>query len=163
MFISSISNAQYKINKTKYDYRTYSYQAGDKYNPTVAGVTSFILPGLGQMLSGEGGRGAVLLGGYLICGTVFVVGVNKYFDKDDILNPLLTGKGTAPTIIGGIGTYTIIIVAIVDAVRVAKVNNLAWRDKNKTSYSLQIQPYINTTYYKITGSIPAGVTFKVTY
>ena len=58
---------------------------------------------------------------------------------------------------------TVDIWSIVDAVRVAKVNNLAFRDKNKTSYNFQIQPYFNTTYYSQTGSIPTGVTLKVRF
>ena len=59
--ICTIVNAQYKINKTKYDYHTYTYQVGDRYSTGVAGITSFLIPGLGQMLSGEVGRGAGFL------------------------------------------------------------------------------------------------------
>lgn len=123
LFVNSFVNAQYRINKIKYNCRTYSYQAGDPYNPGVAVITSLILHGLGQMISSEGGRGVAFLGGYLICGTAFVIGTNKYFS--DISNPLLTCKGAVPMIAGGFGTMATYIIATIDAVRVAKVNNLA--------------------------------------
>lgn len=61
--VNTSINAQYKINKTKYDYHTYSHQVGDPHSPWVAGVTNIFLPGLGQMLTGEVGRGFVFLGG----------------------------------------------------------------------------------------------------
>jgi len=62
--ITSFVEAQYKINKTRYDYRTYTYQDGDKYNPAVAGITSFLIPGLGQVISGETIRGLAFFGGF---------------------------------------------------------------------------------------------------
>jgi hypothetical protein len=65
--------AQYKINKTKYDYRSWSYQDGDPYNPTTCGVLSFI-PGIGQMVANEFGRGAAFLVGALGCIGVTIVG-----------------------------------------------------------------------------------------
>ena len=68
-----MANAQYKINKTKYDYSTWTYEEGDPYNPTTCGILSFI-PGVGQMVAGEFVRGAAFLGGvagyffYVFCG-----------------------------------------------------------------------------------------------
>src|SRR5450759_4570003 len=73
--ISTSINAQYKINKTKYNFRTYTYQVGDPYNTALAGIASLLIPGLGQMVSGEGGRGAAFLGGYVGCWVVYGVGV----------------------------------------------------------------------------------------
>jgi hypothetical protein len=75
LFICSIVNAQYRINKTKYDFHKYSYHVGDPYNPSVSGLTSFFIPGLGQMLSGEVGRGFGFLSGYLGSISVSFVGL----------------------------------------------------------------------------------------
>lgn len=36
-------------------------------NPTLALIASFFIPGLGTMLNGEGGKGAGILIGYLVC------------------------------------------------------------------------------------------------
>ena len=46
---SLVSFGQYNIDKEKYNFRTYQYQQNDKYNPIIAGVSSYIIPGLGQM------------------------------------------------------------------------------------------------------------------
>lgn len=84
LLICTIVNAQYRINKTKYDFRTYSYQVGDAYNPSVSGLTSFLIPGLGRMLSGEVGRGFSYLGGYLGCMTVSFAGLSSFIYNTDI-------------------------------------------------------------------------------
>jgi TM2 domain-containing membrane protein YozV len=74
LLFCNVSVAQYSINKKKYDYRTYTYEVGDPYNTGVAGVTSLLLPGLGQMISGENGRGAAFLVGYIGCWGIFYAG-----------------------------------------------------------------------------------------
>ena len=60
-----MANAQYKINKTKYDYSTWTHEEDDPYNPTTCGVLSFLIPGVGQMVAHKVGRGVAFLGGYL--------------------------------------------------------------------------------------------------
>ncbi|ULB33745.1 MULTISPECIES: hypothetical protein [Proteiniphilum] len=54
------------MKKQKYDYKMYVPQPGDKHNPIVMGFSSYFVPGLGQMLSGEVGRGLAFLGGTYI-------------------------------------------------------------------------------------------------
>jgi len=49
--------------KEKYDYKNYTYQKGDRYDPGTAGVCSFLIPGLGQAVSGEIGRGILFFTG----------------------------------------------------------------------------------------------------
>ena len=150
-FFTFLGEAQYKINRTKYDYRTYAYQAGDRYNPSIALITSLIIPGIGQMVSGEGGRGAVFIGGFLVCATAFVAGTITYYD--DITHPY-TGEGAGLMIAGGLGTIAIYIFGTIDAVRVAKVNSLAFRDKKTSFY---ITPCIDTRINS------AGLTFRVSF
>ena len=127
-------SAQYKINKTKYDYKTWSYQEGDPYNPTTCGVLSFI-PGLGQMAADEFGRGAAFLGGALGCLGVTIVGFGVAWGYEV--------GGVIIMAIGVGGFIALDIWSIVDATRVAKVNNLAWRDQNTTGFNLRLEPYIS--------------------
>ena len=129
-----MANAQYKINKTKYDYSTWTYEEGDPYNPVTCGVLS-IIPGVGQMVAHEFGRGAAFFGGAVGCLFSSLVGVAVAFGGNESLGVGLMAVSFA-------GVAAIDIWSIVDATRVAKVNNLAWRDKNKTGLSLQIEPYI---------------------
>jgi hypothetical protein len=165
IFICSVCKAQYRINRTNYDYRTYSFQAGDKYNTVAAGVTSLFLPGLGQILSGETVRGIVFFGGYSACMIACSIGLIRVINT---LGAGISGEvpregGIALMVGGSFGVFLVDIWSVFDAVRVAKVNNLAWRDQNKASLNIQMQPWINTACYSNTGSIPAGVTLKVTF
>jgi hypothetical protein len=156
LFITSLVEAQYRINKSKYDFRTYSFQEGDRYNPSVALITSLIIPGTGQIVSGEVGRGAAFIGGFLVCGTAFIVGTTRYFG--DITHPY-TGEGAGLMIAGGFSTIAIYIFGTIDAVRVTKVNNLAFRDKNKTSF-IQMSPYIVSFDNE---KIPVGLSLNVRF
>jgi len=155
LILCDTANAQYKINKTKYDYSSYTFQAGDRYNPTVAGLASFLIPGLGQMVSGEVGRGIVFLGGSLIGTSLLITAANMSVNDEAEGGDGTKGAGLAA--IAGIATLAIDIVAIVDAVRVAKVNNLAWRDKQKTSFHLN--PYIISQ----PNFMATGLSFKVNF
>jgi hypothetical protein len=168
--ISININAQYRINRSKYDFRSYSYQPGDPYNPSFAGIASLLIPGLGQMTSGEVGRGFCFLGGCLGCMTVSIAGFATFFyymDTDEahdkVVDPGKSLLGLGITAIGLIGAFVVDIGSVVDAVNVAKVNNLAYRDKNKTSGYLNIQPYLNTSIYNTTNKIPVGMTLKITF
>ena len=48
---------QYQIKKLNYNAHDYMHQPGVRYDPTLAGVASFLVPGLGQVVAGETGRG----------------------------------------------------------------------------------------------------------
>jgi hypothetical protein len=161
LFICSLANGQYKINKTKYDFRAYSYKVGDPYNTGIAGVCSFLVPGLGQMVSGETGRGVAFLATDLGFSVMYVVGLLKM--TEDIQNGRMGENGSGLFAAGAIGMLTVTIWSTIDAVRVAKVNNLAFRDKNKTSYNFKIQPFVSTiNNYSIPKSV-TGLTFIATF
>ena len=158
-FISTSGISQYKLNKTKYDYKTYLHQVGDPYNPTVAGLASFFIPGLGQMLSGEIGRGLVYLGGYIVCSTIFLAGSFNML----IYNGGPTESGLRFLAVGGLMLLSYQIWTIVDAIRVSKVNNLAFRDKNISSYLIKVHPYFGfINYYSNIKSV-AGLSFKISF
>ncbi len=165
LLISSLANAQYKINKSKYNYRIYSYEVGDPYSPVAAGITSLLIPGLGQALSGEPKRGLVFFGGFTACTIITSIGLLRLVELigSGISGEVPKGSGLGMMAAGSVGMYTVDIWSIIDAVRVAKVNNLAFRDKNKTSYIFQIHPFINTAYYNQYASIPIGLTLKVRF
>jgi hypothetical protein len=110
-----VVNAQYKVNKSKYDYKTWTYQEGDPYNPVPFGFLS-IIPGVGQMAAHESLRGAAFLGGAVRCFGLFALGVFLELGSEDIGGPIAA--------VGFLGIPTIIICSIVDATRVTKVNNL---------------------------------------
>ena len=135
--------AQYRENKKNFNYKDYSYEPGDRYNPTLAGAASFLVPGLGQIIVGETGRGLAFMGGYVASYAVILTATSEF--SDDPLR--VTSSQQTRAILGLTGILISSIWSIGDAVRVAKVNNLASREINKkVSFSLQpiVLPQTNT-------------------
>lgn len=151
-----LSRSYYKVDKTKYDYKTWSPGIGDPYNPTLCGVLSFIIPGTGQMRAQEFGRGAAFLGGYLGCYVVSAVGTMVAFGVNETL-------GGTILVIGLVGAATVDIISVVDAIRVAKVKNLAWRDRMKTGFNLRLEPYIVPLQTHSSTHTQVGLSLKVNF
>lgn len=156
--LSHFSNAQYRINKYKYSPKMYSPQMGDPYNPTVAGLASFLIPGLGQMVSKEPGRGIAFLVSYVGLYVFAISNVPKYDAYGNYVggNPVF---GTV-SLLGMVGVG---IASIVDAVKVAKVNNLAFRDQNKSAFKLEIKPYLSGSTYNSKVNPNIGLTLGVKF
>lgn len=151
------SAQSYKINKLNYDYKQYTPKIGDPYNPMVSGLCSFFVPGLGQMLSGESGRGLGFLAGYV--GSVVLYGVGA---AQDLGTEGQSGSGTM--LLGAGGMLAIGIWSIVDAVKVAKVNNMYSWDKNKTSsISLELAPYVTQININNEISTPVGLSLRLNF
>ena len=109
--------------------------------PLLAGVLS-IIPGVGQMVAHEFGRGAAFFGGFSAgCWVLSVVGAGVAMGSSE--NETTAALGVGIVLAGISGMVAIDIWSIVDAVRVAKVNNLAWRDRNSTGFNLRIKPLIS--------------------
>ena len=153
LFIYSMANAQYKINKTKFDFRTYHYQHGDPNNPSAMVIASAIIPGLGQIITGETGRGLAFLGGSIGC-TILAGLVLQYADRDN---------GPRLLTYSSIGMLTLWIWSMADASHVAKVNNLAWRDRNKSVLKLEFLPNISTFNYGGSDKITTGISLKINF
>jgi hypothetical protein len=146
VFLSSAC-AQYRMNKEKYDFHHYSYQKTDQYRPLISGFASFVIPGLGQTFAGEPLRGLAFFGGFTACTLVASVGLLM---SVQIIGSGISGEtpprgGPALFVAGAIGMYTVDIWSVIDAVRVAKVNNLAIRDKKLT---VGIDPCVINTAFK---------------
>jgi hypothetical protein len=156
LILNTAANAQYKIIKSQYDSRTYRHQPGDPYNPAISGFASFLIPGLGQMTSGAGGRGAAFFGGFVGCLTIYAIGSSHYYEDPDGT----THGGPVPLYIGFFGLIAVDIISAIDAVHVAKVTNLYFRDKYMTSYSLRMSPYFGSASSK---KIPVGFTLNLRF
>ena len=164
IFITASGTPQYRVNKLKYDYHDYTRSAGDRYDPIVAGVTSSLLPGLGQIISGEPGRGFVFMGAFAGCAAIYITGIVRTYD---VLGAGISGEdvkegGLSMMLLGGTATLGIMVWSVVDAVRVAKVNNLAWRERELSSI-FEIEPFINFINYTPVSSVQTGVTFKLIF
>jgi hypothetical protein len=156
--ISSNLHAQhYSENKLSYDYKQYTPEYGDSYNPVVSGVCSFVLPGLGQMISGEILRGSLFTVGYAGSFTLWYYGYYQHFN----------GKnwGVAAMMFGGAaGMLGIQFWSIIDAVKVAKVNSMYNRNNyRRSSIDVEMSPYIDQIAINNQLSTPLGMTMRIKF
>lgn len=144
---------KYRDLKDLYDYRLYMRGLVQNYNPGWCGFASYCIPGLGQMICGEWGRGFAFFGGNVAGYTLMNLGI--YSDLD--IAPALFFVGLA-------GWATASIWSIVDATRVAKVKNMYERDLLRT-YAVEVDLYPSVNLAKVgNGYQPtAGMTLAVKF
>ena len=155
-----VPNMKYKQLKELYNPKEYVSTLGDRYSPALSGVASFFIPGLGQMICGEVGRGFAFLGGAI--GLPIVGGIIMGSSVDDYGVP--TQGAAVAALITYVGAIAFDIWAIVDGVRVAKVKNMYNQDLRKLSLvDLDLYPTFN--YMKIGNSLQptAGFTLAMKF
>jgi len=140
------SNAQYSVNKHIYDYRNYKKSYQSKYNPVIAGYASYLFPGLGQLYCNEEIRALKFAAAYIGSGTIMAgSGLYIFFNLNlgnNRVNPIYSSIFFA-----SFSTCIYIyLYSIVDAVRVAKINSMAFADNNKVGFNFKIKPYLNNTF-----------------
>lgn len=135
---------KYKDLKDMYNPKMYVKSVSDPYSPFWSGVGSLVVPGLGQLVSGETGRGFAIFGGNVAFGiaeTVCAYKLLDYVEKDANGNYVKDANGSY--VISdekAAMPWSIAIVAvsaanlaygiwnICDAVKVAKVKNMYYQD-----------------------------------
>ena len=160
---------KYKELKHIYHYGDWYSGLGDKHNPALMGVCSWLIPGLGQMISGEVGRGFGWLGGAVGCSVLMGVGAGVsagasyfdgsywYYDEEQAI------AGTVIMLAGSLAMLTVDICAIVDACRVAKVRNMYEQDLRKMNYSFELHPSVD--YIRMANGVQptAGLTLAMRF
>jgi len=170
-FVVNVSAQRYSINKYKFDSHLYFPEYGDPYDPGINGVCSFLVPGLGQVLSGETGRGIAFFGGSVGFAIVYGIGAVQVMSNvsniDYYGNSTYNGNSNAGvgTMLLGLGGMAFVSIwSIVDAIKVAKVNNMYYRSLRKTSLiKLNMSPYVETLSINNQVSTPVGMTMRVTF
>ena len=135
---------RYRDIKHYYNHSEYSEQDGDRYVVSIAGVASFLVPGLGQCYCDEWGRGLGILGasaGLAILGTaetsLMFYGATKtaehyrMYGTTDPSSNLIFGASFAAAVVTIAGATALKIWNIFDAVRVAQVKNMYYQDAGK--------------------------------
>ena len=143
---------KYKEMAKVYDYRLYQKSLYDRYSPAGSGVASFFIPGLGQMICGEWGRGFAWLGGHVGC--YMLTGISAIAESDTLVLMSIAGL------------LAIDICAIVDGVRVAKVKNMYMEDLRKSGYyGLDVDIYPSVNYVRTTSGVQptAGMTLALRF
>lgn len=158
--IESITpNMKYKQLKSLYNYKDYYSSSADRYNPAVSGVASFFIPGLGQIICGEAGRGLGYLGGHLggmlLARAITGAGTDEY-------GYISTGAALTSLIIYT-GVIALDICAIVDGVRVAKVKNMYEHDLRNIDLSVDLYPSVNLVQMNNSTQPVVGLTLSMTF
>ena len=115
---------KYRDIKNVYHYQDYQKQVWDKHDPAWSGVASFFIPGLGQMVNGEVGRGFAWLGG-----GVALALVSSYAGVISLLGviadaPGLTYASLTVSTVSFCSLVALDVCSIIDAMRIAKVKNM---------------------------------------
>lgn len=167
--VTFVKAQRYSVIKKNYDYHLYKPQPNDPYNPVISGVCSFFVPGLGQIVEGEVGRGLGFLGGaagcFIVMGTgeLLLIGTGISLIGGEDSNKSLT-PGTALLCIGMGGLVAVDIWSIIDASHVAKVKNMHYQDnKIKANLGLELKPYIQPVTINNQVSVPVGLSLKVSF
>ncbi len=143
---------KYKEMAEVYDYRLYQKSPFDIYSPAGSGIASFFIPGLGQMICGEWGRGFAWLGGQVGC--YMLAGISAGTESDTLMLMSLAGM------------LAIRIANIVDGVRVAKVKNMYMEDLRRSGYyGLDVDLYPSVNYVRTTSGVQptAGMTLALRF
>jgi hypothetical protein len=118
------------------------------------GFASLIIPGLGQILEGETVRGLGFFGGF--------VGLNII--KYKIRMRLLSGSPKNVKSLNTVVLAGLHIWSFFDAIHVAKVNNMVFRDQNKTTFDLQLLPFVGSyDYFTLNNEVPVGLTLLINF
>lgn len=138
---------RYKDYKKLYNYHHYTRQFGDPYNPTLSGVASWLIPGLGQGICDEWGRGAAIFGGYVAISLGWAATIVTTATYNPYNNTYTANPSTLLLTTALLATYN--IWNIVDAVHVAKIKNMYYQDLHAKQASIQMSlspcvTYINT-------------------
>ena len=158
---------KYKQLKTMYNYSDWYSGMPERYNPALMGVSSWFIPGLGQMISGEVGRGLAWLGGTAGCYALLSIGVavnaGAYSMYDGGYDEDMATIGALIIAASYLGLLTVDICAIVDACRVAKVKNMYEHDLRRVNYSLNLYPSVD--YVKMANGVQptAGLTLAMRF
>ena len=143
---------KYKEMAKTYDYRLYQKSLYDRYSPAGSGIASFFIPGLGQMICGEWGRGLAYLGGHVGC--TILTSLSAIAESDTL------------ALMGLAGVLAIDICSIVDGVRVAKVKNMYMEDLRRSGYyGLDVDLYPSVNYVRTTSGVQptAGMTLALRF
>ena len=169
---------RYRDLKKYYDPKDYApAQYDDKYSPFLSGFCSFLIPGAGQAVCGEWGRGLGFFGASAAFSALELAEASLMFygaslgqerirqgqPYDDANKYLLIGMVSGiVTLAADLGVR---IFCICDAVNVAKVKDLYYRDRSFTSIDMRLEPQLALVPQACSGtSAPvAGLSLKLSF
>ena len=179
---NTYENKKYKELKHIYNPRRYNSMPGDPHSVFGAGLASFFIPGLGQVIDGEVGRGLAIWAGSAALTVGFYASLlnwsvkytswlesQGYSPDDQYIDTSSLDYSTSPSLGGCLLWVAAGVVYqiwnISDACKVAKVKNMYWQDcMGYSSVSLSMDPYFAFTPTPGSGLQPVtGLSLKLTF
>ena len=143
---------KYRQYRKLYNASDYVRMPGDKYSPAVGGICSFLIPGLGQIINGDAGRGFAFMGttiGSALVGSLVGLGLADSAEYDPVSGEYNEGQATAGVIIFMAGILVACgaeIWAIIDGGQHAKIKNMYMRDiRGFADLDVKLTPYVACT------------------
>ena len=138
---------KYRNYKSLYNPRHYFRQYSDPYSPGWSGVASAVIPGLGQALCDEWGRGTCFFLGSLVLGCASLASADwNYYGYDYSYYVDVENNGASSIL--GLASLGLYIWNICDAVRVAKIKNMHYQDllgRQTSGLDVKLEPYLAST------------------
>ena len=151
-----IPGMKYSELKDIYSPRSYVRTSADPYSPFWSGVASFAVPGLGQLICKETGRGIAVFAGDVAFGVAGGYCIDKFLDycekdangnyKKDADGGLVVtdekaAKKWGAAFLGvAAGNLCYWVWNICDARKVAKVKNMYYQDLQKHAFEFDMYP-----------------------
>lgn len=146
---------KYRDLKKIYNYKNYTRRYDDRHSPGWSGAASFFVPGLGECINGEWGRGLGKTAINIICN----LSTNSILGKTPYGEPLGTGYYLLL-----FTQLSVNIWSVVDASQIAKVKNMYERDLQKLySFDVQFYPSVNYTNIGNSTQYAPGVTLAINF
>ncbi|MBO4416697.1 MAG: hypothetical protein J5801_01090 [Bacteroidales bacterium] len=164
-----VPGLQYSDLKNIYYAREYKHMPGDPYSPALSAVGSFFIPGLGQFCCGEKGRGLWMFAAGAAIDAAMIFSATQFIYYLDVNGALFTDYDEAAKWAGATFGFTLGALAYgvfssIDAVNVAKVRNMYYRDLNKLqAIELNMYPSLNFARTQKGATPAAGVTLSMRF
>ena len=163
----------YESIREDYEGVAYASSYDDPFLPIGSGIASALLPGCGQFIDGEVGRGFAIIGGNLgfmaiesleTLGLLYSIGslFNQEYGKS-VAGMAFCSGALALTTLGHLAFY---IWNICDAARIAEVKNMYYQDVNRRAYAVDMHLAPQLAFAPVAGNNiqpVAGVSLKVCF
>jgi len=173
------SDMKYRELKHEYSTRGYHRNATDPYSPGWSAFASYVIPGLGQVMSRETGRGLRFFAASTAVRAFGYYQADKLLDnivKDADGNSIKDASGDIQFIdekaakrqitylcAAGLSEVFICVWSCVDAAKVAKVKNLYSRDLRNHAIEPSMYPSVQTVWSSDGYQLAPGITFAMKF
>ena len=160
-----VPGLSYDQIKDFYNPKYYKHEAGDMYLPLLSGLSSLLIPGLGQALNGEGGDAFLHFAGSLL------IGYTTYKTLRISESPSSTPGKKIYNIEYSLSSLALLaagislnIYSFYNANRIAKVKNMYYQElRHGNPLTLHLSPYLAPSGAPFSNDLSAGLALRMEF